>query len=257
MFVRDTGSGRAILYLHDAPSSPYDFRPLIDALGPGRRALVPDMPGYGQSRWPDEGYSWQDSISGVEQALQSRDAQRLEAIVGVGAGAHRALAIALGGQVQTDAVVCLGGFATLEPSARTALAVMGQVIRGLPHLNDEVLQRFFVDRALAPGRGAADRALVDRVMGWLNETTPYRLGSELDALGRCEDLTPRLPKLRSRLLCRAGAQDQAVPVAQSQALCAGVHGATLQLVQGCGHALLLEDPEATSAAIAAFLSPQG
>jgi len=252
MFVRDTGTGPAVLFLHDAPSSPYDFKPLVERLGSGTRALVPDMPGYGQTP-PEDGYSWQRSISVIEEALTDRGISTLKGIVGVGAGAHRALAIALGGRVQVEAVVSLGGFANLDASTRSGLGVLGGMLRGLPHLNDPALQHFFVNRALSPQFAAAHADEVNRILGWLNETRPFALGTEFEALSRCEDLLPRLGSMRARLLARVGRLDNTAPVASSEAMVAAVPGAELQIVEGHGHALLLEERDATIDSVARFL----
>ncbi len=253
MFVREKGTGAEVLLLHGAPASPHDFQPLVERLVPKYRVLVPDMPGYGQSRFPSGDYTWARSIELVEDALLARGVSSLRAVVGFGEGAHRALAIALGGRIPVGAVVSLGGFATLDASTRTGLSGLAQIIKVLPHLRDQTIQQFYVSRALSAEFATSHRDDVDRVMNWLNETTPFALGWELDALSKSEDLTPRLKDLKAPVLVRVGALDQTSPVAFSEQLARGVPDATLQIVPGKGHALLIEDVDATVEAIASFL----
>ena len=55
-------------------------------------------------------------------------------------------------------------------------------------------------------------------------------------------------------MVRVGTLDVAVPPALSQALASGLPRATLQLVEGVGHAIMIEDAEGTNAALRAFIS---
>ncbi|MGA9525506.1 MAG: alpha/beta hydrolase [Myxococcaceae bacterium] len=253
MFVREKGTGADVLLLHGAPASPHDFQPLVDRLVSKYRVLVPDMPGYGQSRFPSGDYTWERSIEMVEESLVARGVSSLRAVVGFGEGANRALSIALRGRIPVGAVVSLGGFATLEASTRAGLNGLAQVIKVLPHLRDHTIQQFYVTRALSPEYAASHPDEVDRVMNWLNETTPFALGWELDALSSSEDLSPRLPGLKVPVLVRVGSLDQTFPVALSDQLARALPDASLQIIPGKGHALLIEDLDATVDAIASFL----
>ncbi len=253
MFVREKGNGPAVLLLHGTPSSPHDFLPLVNRLTPKYRVLLPDMPGYGQSRFPPGDYTWARSIELVEEELQAREVTALDAVIGVGAGAHRALAIALNGRIPVRAVVSLGGFAGLDASMRTGLNGLAQVIKVVPHLRDHTLQQFFVSRSLAPSYADSHPEETDRVMNWLNETTPFALGWELDALSHSEDLTPRLGGLKVPVLVRVGALDQTSPVALSEQLARALPNATLQVVPDTAHALLMEDLEPTVETVMTFI----
>jgi pimeloyl-ACP methyl ester carboxylesterase len=64
------------------------------------------------------------------------------------------------------------------------------------------------------------------------------------------DLRPALPDIRARVYARVGARDRSYPPGCSDEITRLVPRATLEIVLGCGHALLREDGPATVAAIA-------
>lgn len=70
------------------------------------------------------------------------------------------------------------------------------------------------------------------------------------ALRGARDLRPALPAVRARVYARVGALDRACPPGCSDEITRLVPRATLEIVLGCGHALLRDDGPATVAAIA-------
>src|SRR5438128_1043298 len=55
VFVREQGRGAPTLFLHGVPNTAEMRDGLIAALGPGYRALAPDLPGLGRSAAPAGG----------------------------------------------------------------------------------------------------------------------------------------------------------------------------------------------------------
>jgi len=53
MAYRDEGSGDPVVFLHGIPTNSYLFRDQFDAVAAKRRAVAPDMVGYGQSAMHD------------------------------------------------------------------------------------------------------------------------------------------------------------------------------------------------------------
>ncbi len=55
LYLREAGHGDPVLYVHGLGESGLSFEPLIESsVLEGWRHLVPDLPGYGKSMWPDE-----------------------------------------------------------------------------------------------------------------------------------------------------------------------------------------------------------
>jgi pimeloyl-ACP methyl ester carboxylesterase len=68
------------------------------------------------------------------------------------------------------------------------------------------------------------------------------------------DLRPLLPRLSMPTLVVAAERDRTFPPARSQALAAGIAGASLVIVPGAAHALVAENPAAFVEAILPFLA---
>lgn len=68
MAYRDEGSGDPVVFLHGIPTNSYLFRDQFDAVAAERRAIAPDMLGYGNSAMQD---SFDRSIRAQELAIRS------------------------------------------------------------------------------------------------------------------------------------------------------------------------------------------
>lgn len=74
-FVREAGSGPAVICLHANASTSGQWRPLMERLSPGHRVLAPDLYGSGQSPdWPSRSViTLQDEVDLVEPVLATPD----------------------------------------------------------------------------------------------------------------------------------------------------------------------------------------
>lgn len=252
MEVADTGSGPAVMLLHGAPSAVADFAPLVRALSPDHRVLVPELPGYGRSPRLEGAYSFARLYEQIERMLLDRGIGEL-AIVGFSLGAHHALALASSTRVQVTRVVSLAGFACLAPADRDAVerfvAMLSAPDADLlsPQMQEIARQRF-----LAP-RYAADPEIAARLVPWLAAVSPAVLAAELAAEARA-DLRPQLARLSIPVVARAGELDVATPPSYSEEIATTCPHGRLEIVPDHGHALLLEQPDATVAAICAALA---
>ncbi|MFN8556170.1 MAG: alpha/beta hydrolase [Dehalococcoidia bacterium] len=69
------GAGRPVLFVHGTGMVAQVWEPVIEALGPGYRALTLDRRGHGDSDKPEANYQWRDTaadIAGVIDALGIR-----------------------------------------------------------------------------------------------------------------------------------------------------------------------------------------
>jgi 3-oxoadipate enol-lactonase len=251
MFMRDTGSGDAVLLLHGSPSAPTDFLPLVERLSRTRRVLVPDMPGYGASPF-EPGLSLARSIELIDAQLAARGVDEV-AVVGFSLGAWRALLLALDGKTRVDSIVALGGHAGVEGEGRETLRFFADLVRNLPSLRHPEIEPFMPQRMLSPADVATHPEHVAAVIAWLDWPTPAALAAELDAVVNATPVYDRLGELCIPLLARVGALDATAPPEISRRIVEAVKGARLEIVEGKGHALLVEDTEPTVASITSFL----
>lgn len=246
------GAGPAVVFMGGCPSPSSDYLPIIQSLKGSFRCLLLDLPGYGESpagaALQGGRYSMARAQQMIEDELLARGVQSA-AFVGFSLGGFRALSLALSGRVRATHVVTLGGMAFLSPEEKQGLVGMAMALR-----QNLVPVEALVPRFLPEAWATAHPEDAKRVMGWLGAATREVICAELEAMAELADLRPRLKELRVPVLARVGALDVAVPAEHSKTIGAGVLRGTVQLVPGCGHALLYQDLAGTTAAIVQHLS---
>ena len=77
----DAEAGAPVLLVHGFPESSYMWRGVMPAIAEsGRRAIAPDLPGYGDSA-PDPPGSWERQVDAVEAFRSSLDLDRVVLVV--------------------------------------------------------------------------------------------------------------------------------------------------------------------------------
>jgi pimeloyl-ACP methyl ester carboxylesterase len=241
MFVREIGSGPPVLMLHGTPSPAADLMPIAEHLAARYRVLVPDLPGYGKSPPPpDAAYEKVDAA--IADMLAARDARRLRGIIGFSTGGYRALEMVLRKRVEADVIIALGAFATLDDAGRDMRRQVARVLEANPQfLYGPEMREMFRQLMLSPAWSEAHPADLARVYEWVHLTSPAALSAELDAMAEMPDLRPELPGLSTRVYLRVGEIDLGPMPAASEEIQRLVPRASLDIVRGCGHTLLIED----------------
>jgi 3-oxoadipate enol-lactonase len=249
MFVRELGTGPTILALHGTPSPAEDFMPLAERLASRYRVLVPDLPGYGKSPAPaDAGYEAVDAV--VADMLAARGARRLRAIIGFSSGGYRALEMVLRGRVETDLVIGLGAIADFDEAGRAMRDQLGSTLDANPQfLYGPEIRDMFRQLMLSPAWADTHPQDLERVYQWVKLTSPSALAAEAHAMARMPNLRPELGRMSARLYLRVGEVDLGAPPAVSEEIARLAPRASVEVVPGCGHTLLIEDLEGTISAI--------
>lgn len=250
MYVRRLGQGAPVVFLHGSPTPAEILAPLAEAIADQRTALLVHSPGYGHSPpLPPsaDGPSLLSLQAALEQALLQEGVYEAD-FVGYSLGAYQALALALRGTIRVRRIACLAGLATLSTAERQGLLSLVPAIRAGVDLSAAMIQRM-----VSPGFAAQHPEAAASTASWAGATTPGNLADEVEALAAGADLCPRLASLACPLLLRVGELDVAAPAAHSQQIASAAPHATLQIVPGVGHALLLEDRPGTTAAVRDFL----
>jgi pimeloyl-ACP methyl ester carboxylesterase len=244
MFIEEKGSGPALVLLHGSPSPVDVLAPVADAFAATRRVLTPHFPGYGKTPADAAPVSLNAQLRRLEDALLARGVTECS-VVGYSLGGYRALQLAASARIRVSHAVLLGGFANFDAATREGKRQFAVALRA----RAVDLAAIAPQALLSPAQAAAGGPLAREVAGWATATTVENLANEQDAIAAMDDLTPVLPKLRSAIVARVGSLDVAVAPLLSEEICRAVPGAKLEVVSGCGHALLLEDREGTLASI--------
>jgi 3-oxoadipate enol-lactonase len=223
-----------------------DLLPLGEALSRDHRVLIPDLPGYGET--PGGDLSYDVTNLRLVEMLRARNSTVLHGIIGFSGGVLRALYLLLRAEIAATHLVSIAGLAGLADPEREQFREFAAMIRGNPgSVTEPAMIEVMGTRMLSPGWRADHPADIERVGRWLTLLAPADLVAELEAVACTEDFRPHLSRIKTKVHARVGELDQACPVAKSEALVRDVPGARLEIVPGCGHALLIEDAEATTA----------
>jgi magnesium chelatase accessory protein len=246
--VQMAGSGPALLLVHGTGASSHSFRNLIPLLAGQFTVVAPDLPGHALSSAPP----WfEPSVPGTAAALDELLlGLQLKPTVAVGhsAGAAVVARMALDRSITPRVLVGLG--AALVPFEGVARTVLPQTARLLAMasrvLPFRIRDRDTIKRLIRRTGSSLDRGSVE-IYARLSER-PNHVAAVLAMMANW-DLRPlfeQLPGLDVPFLLIAGRRDGAVPLSQQRAVVARLPRGRLQVLEGAGHLLHEERPEAVA-----------
>lgn len=257
---RDTGTGPAVVMLHNGGTSSSIWRHQIDALAPDHRVVAVDLPGFGASPRPDVPARLDDLVELVVTLVEDEDlAPAL--FVGNCMGTNIAATVA---RRRPDLVT---GILAVNPLTEASFGG-GQI--GLLHRMERVAA--IPTRAL---RSFSRRLRPPRPIG--AATLRFQLGDKGIALDlhhdpellACQLRADQLPALVDVLddmaaygeLDRSGSpagvpvwiawgeQNRVLSRRRAAHLASVMHAERVEVLDGCGHLPMLEDPDAVTSLI--------
>ncbi len=242
MNVIELGAGPAVMIIHGSPTPIADFMPIAERLAHTHRVVMPELPGYGASP-PEDDVSFARIGDMLAKLLVERDCAKPRALIGFSSGGYRALDLALQRGIEPEIIIGLGTLASLEEPDRNLFRTVAAGLREDPGAT--WLRSILPDRWLSAGWRKMHQADDARVIAWLDLTRPELLAMEFAAEAEMRDLRPLLPNLACGLYLRVGELDLACPPAVSREIAGLVPGSLIEIVPGCGHALLIENADET------------
>jgi pimeloyl-ACP methyl ester carboxylesterase len=227
----ERGSGRPLLLLHGWGVSSELFVPILEALQPGRRLIVPDLPGFGATPEPDTPWSVHDYAAWCVALLDRLGIDACD-LIGHSNGGRIGIVMAATAPGRVRRMV-LAGSAGIRP-ART--------LRGAVRVRSYKLLRALERSAMLPGalrraagrnadqRGSADYRAVSGVM----RGTLVRIVNE--------DLRSLLPAVQLPVLLIWGDHDTETPLDDGRLMERLIPDAGLVVFEGAGHYAYLEQP---------------
>jgi pimeloyl-ACP methyl ester carboxylesterase len=240
--LEDRGTGRPLLLLHGWGVSSELFAPILDALQPGRRLVVPDLPGFGATSEPGSAWSVHDYAAWCI-ALLDRLAIATVDLIGHSNGGRIGIVMAATYPERVSRMVLVGSSGirprqTLRSAARVRSYKLLRAVEQSGAL-PSALRRAAARRA--DQRGSTDYRAVSGVM----RGTLVRLVNE--------DLRSLLPHLRLPVLLIWGEHDTETPLGDGRLMEQLIPDAGLVVFEGAGHYAYLEQPQRFTRIVEVFL----
>lgn len=236
----DHGSGEVVVFVHGQPFNRRMWDQQVAAFKTGRRLIIPDLRGYGESGIPS-GTTLLDELA--LDLIHLLEALQITKATFVG--------LSMGGQVLFDlyrlapqlfhAMVLADTAAKAETAqsyqARLQLAD-NLVEKGMPFYTAQHLHRFLGKKTMT-----TQPAVVEHLRHMMESTHPQ--GAAAVQRGRAErrDHTAMLPHIHCPVLIIVGEEDGFTPVAVAAGMQAQIPGAQLAVIKDASHMPNMEQPE--------------
>ena len=252
------GEGEPLVLVHGLGGAAANWLALAPLLLPGRRLIVPELPGHGGSSPLPAAPSLSPYADRLGLLLEHEGATPA-AVVGHSLGGAVALRLALRRPESVSALVlaAAAGISSTARSARYALTVTGILKPGrkiAPHrrrvARSALLKRLVFGRWGASDPPALPPEVVEALLAGPARHTDTV--SAAIALVR-DDVRPELERISCPVLVLWGARDNQLPVDDAFDYARRLR-APLRVIADCGHLLIVERPAACADAITGFLS---
>ena len=247
--VEVRGDGAPVLFIHGFPFDRTLWRHQLAGLSRWKR-IAPDLRGAGASSVPADGYSiarYADDLVEVLDALEVDEA----VVCGLSLGGYVLFDLLRRHPARVRAAVFCNTKATADSAAarrgRDEMAELAER-EGAGAVAERLLPQL-----LARTTFVAQPDVVAHVRDMITRTPVAGLVGALRALRDRPDSTPGLAAITAPVLVVAGEDDKIAPPDEMRALAAAIPGAQFVAIPAAGHLAPLEQPLATSRALADFL----
>ena len=253
-YLDEGDNDQAVVFVHGFTFTASMWEPQIPvAVEAGRRAVAPDLPGFGRSAVPADRSAYSiDGYADLVAALVGELGLGHVVLVGLSMGGYIALAVArrhpevLAGLVLADT--------RADPDTpegrqtRSDQQALVEERHDVTPLVDGLLNRILAEAG--PRHAELGATLGDM----MRSTAPAGWIGALEAMKQRCDQTDLLPSIAVPTLVVVGEGDVIAPVEVQEAMAKAIPGAHLEVVPDAGHIANLENPEVFNRAFAEFLS---
>jgi pimeloyl-ACP methyl ester carboxylesterase len=253
-----SGDGTPVVFCHGTPWSSVLWRPLAEALSNQFQVYLWDMPGYGQSSMETDHRVSLDVQGELLADLISHwglDGPHLVAHDYGGAVALRAHLLH-GARYRSLALVDVVALAPWGSDFFRLVRENAEVFAALPPAVHEGAIRAYVQGASHRGLDQRQaQILVEPWLGPIGQAAFYRQIAQADQ-SYTDEVQPLYGSVELPVLVVWGVEDTWIPIDRAHALAEAIPNARMQLVQGAGHLIQLDAPEALATAVYGWLAQQ-
>ena len=244
--VTDLGQGKTILWIHGFPLASGVFEPQLAI----RRArhVMPDLPGFGQSR-PGVGPMTVDDYARISIDLLDHRGIDRAVFAGLSMGGYVCMAAARIAPERISGLILIDTKekADDEKGRQGRYDTIARVkAEGVEPLVDSMLLKMVT--------ADAPQELRDRVREIMSSASPEGVIAALEALANRPDSTETLRTLKAPALVAVGEKDPITPPADAERMVALLPQARLVRLPNGAHLANMEQAETFNAAVSAFLT---
>ena len=249
------GSGPDVVFCHGTPWSSQLWRPIAEALAPSFTVHLWDMPGYGRSsKHPDHRVSLDVQGELFADLLAHWELESPHVVAHDFGGAVALRAHLLRGRRYTS--LALVDVVALRPWGSDFFRLVAEhpaVFARLPRAVHEGALRAYVGGA--SHRGLTPAALDSLVAPWLDEEGQAAFYRQIDQADEAftDEVEPLYPTIDVPTLVVWAQDDTWIPVDRAHRLSELIPGSRLQIIENAGHLVQLDQPEALTATLSAWL----
>lgn len=248
LHARDTGGDEAVVLAHAIGLDHRMWGDLTEALAGRYRVVAFDTRGHGESPVPPRPYTLAELADDAAALLDRLRIQRAH-WVGLSMGGMIGQAFALSHPRRLARLVLANTSSSYGPEGPAAWQARIKLVEdgGLAAIRAAVEQRYFSD-----GFRRDHPEVVAGTMARFMETSAQGYLGCCDAIAKL-DFSRDLQRIAASTLVIAGSADVGTPVAMSEALARGIHGARLAVIDGAAHLSSTERPQEFADLVAEFL----
>lgn len=244
LFFEDEGEGRPVLLIHGHTQDHRIWEAVVpELLTAGLRVLRPDLRGHGRSTRPEAGYHFTHHASDMVAILDMAGVPSAT-LIGYSIGGGIALEMALSQPARVDGLVLVSPVMPdrpFEPAFMENLKEVARVARtegiAAAMAGPWAENPLFAYSFTKPGIRETANTITRDFPG-----AEY-LASSRDRVERPWTVPDRLAEIDVSTMVVAGANETPGFRAWAEEAAAGIPGARIEVLDGCGHLLPLEEPE--------------
>lgn len=252
------GRGMPLLLIHGYPLNRTVWESQYTDLRDIAHLIIPDLRGYGESDaelWSENElplYTMEQLADDCIGLLDRLNITEPVVVGGLSMGGYVAFAFYRKYPARVAGLILAAtraGEDTPEGKANRDRAVELAKQSGSSAIAESMLPKM-----LSPKTFSSNLELVSRVLEMMQSASLSGIIGALRGMKTRQDSTPLLQQIDIPVLILHGADDQIIPLSESQAMAASIPNARLEIIPEAGHLIPLEQPELTNASIRKFLS---
>jgi len=234
------GSGKPLVLVHGYPLDHTIWNEILPLLESDFDVILPDLRGFGQSTTVESQYTIADMAEDVAGLLDQLGIEK-SAIVGHSMGGYVSLAFARAHPERVAGLGLVASQAPADPPERK---------QGRYEAAEEIVKTGVQPVAEGmPAKLTPDERVQAFVRGLIAAQHPAGLAGALKAMAERDDSSSILSSFQFPVVVVHGDVDELIPVQRAREVKAAIPNATLMELPGGGHMPMLEDPQATAAAL--------